>query len=761
MSMIRMALTGLWLCLFALPATAQTCVPTFQPGYGRGSLFPTGVGGGTASIACAEFFDEDGSGPRMFIAGEYFDLAGDPDVTVAKFEGDRWVRVPGIQGRVAAMTVFDLGNGPRLYIAGSLWRSPGLESLGGVASWDGQQWTPLGSAAAGVQSMIGVNTPSGPTIFIGGTNFVHQWNGAWTVLPGVALGGGTSYPGVRALAWGDAGDGPKLYAGGGIYWDAARSQWGVASWNGIGWSWFPGLHYNGSGELTSLEFHQEGGQTALYVGGYFASPTQAGPFPLARLSDGAFTVISGEGSDYRGCAALRSTTSPAGPLLLAALGTDAHRGRFVRAFQGGQWTTLGGGFTRNGSTITDIGAILQPPSLDSVLCFGDFTMYGDSFCPGAAEWNGTTWGAVEIIGIGGYDPVLNPLSGASVYAGPWLLTGSGAVPSDLSMAPSSSAFLNGPAPMAYISDGNNVRANQGTGWVSAPRPGFFGFQVLASRDTGVETLVAYGSWGGSSVPVRRLVSGTWQVIATLPNSVQGTATALCYTEPSGPKLYVAGYRNSTFSGSTLFRLTGATWEPLPLTNSVTSLAEFDVGNGPEMIIGCRAFGTGVGGLYAWNGSSLRDLTMGHGGVPNVTAMSVLNLDGGPQLWCSVDGRLYRWQQQSWVLGSSSSTDAPITRITSIPNDDGTYSMFLGGSFTMAGQELSHRIAELRFCRATCTADFNGDSDFGTDQDIEAFFACLAGNCCGTCGSADFNNDGEFGTDQDIESFFRVLAGHDC
>jgi hypothetical protein len=62
-----------------------------------------------------------------------------------------------------------------------------------------------------------------------------------------------------------------------------------------------------------------------------------------------------------------------------------------------------------------------------------------------------------------------------------------------------------------------------------------------------------------------------------------------------------------------------------------------------------------------------------------------------------------------------------------------------------------------------TADFNGDGDFGTDQDIEAFFACLAGNCCATClpDGADFNRDGDFGTDQDIEAFFRVLAGGNC
>jgi hypothetical protein len=61
----------------------------------------------------------------------------------------------------------------------------------------------------------------------------------------------------------------------------------------------------------------------------------------------------------------------------------------------------------------------------------------------------------------------------------------------------------------------------------------------------------------------------------------------------------------------------------------------------------------------------------------------------------------------------------------------------------------------------CSNDFNGDGDIGTDADIEAFFACLAGSCCATCAPADFNGDGDVGTDADIESFFRVLAGLPC
>ena len=64
-------------------------------------------------------------------------------------------------------------------------------------------------------------------------------------------------------------------------------------------------------------------------------------------------------------------------------------------------------------------------------------------------------------------------------------------------------------------------------------------------------------------------------------------------------------------------------------------------------------------------------------------------------------------------------------------------------------------------KAGCSADFNGDGDTGTDADIEAFFMCLAGNCCTACGTADFDGDGDTGTDADIEAFFRVLGGGAC
>lgn len=60
-----------------------------------------------------------------------------------------------------------------------------------------------------------------------------------------------------------------------------------------------------------------------------------------------------------------------------------------------------------------------------------------------------------------------------------------------------------------------------------------------------------------------------------------------------------------------------------------------------------------------------------------------------------------------------------------------------------------------------SADFNHDGDAATDEDIEAFFACIGGHCCPLCDSADFNRDGDTATDQDIEAFFRVIGGNAC
>jgi hypothetical protein len=60
----------------------------------------------------------------------------------------------------------------------------------------------------------------------------------------------------------------------------------------------------------------------------------------------------------------------------------------------------------------------------------------------------------------------------------------------------------------------------------------------------------------------------------------------------------------------------------------------------------------------------------------------------------------------------------------------------------------------------CTTDIDGDGDEGTDSDIEAFFAALAGDPCPAC-STDIDADGDEGTDADVETLFRLIAGGTC
>jgi hypothetical protein len=125
---------------------------------------------------------------------------------------------------------------------------------------------------------------------------------------------------------------------------------------------------------------------------------------------------------------------------------------------------------------------------------------------------------------------------------------------------------------------------------------------------------------------------------------------------------------------------------------------------------------------------------------------------------------YRWfhngvqlVDDARITGSAS----PFLTITDAQlSDSGEYQFQVLGS--SCGPEINSA-AILTVLSLCGTSDFNGDEDFGTDADIEAFFACLAGSCCPACffGGSDFNGDGDYGTDQDIEAFFRVLAGGNC
>ena len=136
------------------------------------------------------------------------------------------------------------------------------------------------------------------------------------------------------------------------------------------------------------------------------------------------------------------------------------------------------------------------------------------------------------------------------------------------------------------------------------------------------------------------------------------------------------------------------------------------------------------------------------------------------------GLVYRWQKSFTNLfpgapphGSVlSGVDGPALTITNVQSQDvGAYRCVVTNSCRTSTSNPGH-LTSVVPCGGGCgSADFDCDGDIGTDADIEAFFACLAGACPDSpcTSSADFNGDADIGTDADIEAFFRVLAGGAC
>ena len=138
-----------------------------------------------------------------------------------------------------------------------------------------------------------------------------------------------------------------------------------------------------------------------------------------------------------------------------------------------------------------------------------------------------------------------------------------------------------------------------------------------------------------------------------------------------------------------------------------------------------------------------------GNSPNNDSMPIsLSYEDGAnfQLLEDVNENTGDWTRKVWTIAAPTGA----MRLRFIARDLGSDSCVEAGV-----DEVS--VVALGVAR---TADFDGDGDTGTDADIEAFFRCLAGDCCALCYTADYDGDGDTGTDADIEAFFRCLAG-DC
>jgi hypothetical protein len=243
-------------------------------------------------LALASF--DDGSGPALYAAGAFTHAGGIPAKNIARWNGTAWSSVGGglfhsypySTDQVAALAIFDAGNGPALYAAGDFSVTNGA-AVTRIARWDGNNWSALGDGLDMAAHALEVfDDGGGAALFVGGSftlaggssaNRIARWNGAsWS-----ALGSGVDEP-VYALGVFDDGSaaGPALYVGGDFLSAGGAAAERLADWNGLAWTpLLPGA----SGPVLALEDFDDGNGAALYAGGEF---TVIGGKPSGRFAQG-------------------------------------------------------------------------------------------------------------------------------------------------------------------------------------------------------------------------------------------------------------------------------------------------------------------------------------------------------------------------------------------------------------------------------------------------------------------------------------------
>ena len=251
----------------------------------------------------AQTIYDDGSGPALYAAGT-FNRAGGVDANrVAKWDGSGWSPLgEGIGGLPSepgpnwarAVAVFDDGSGPKLFVAGT-FTTAGSVATSGIASWDGASWAAVGG---GLGQTPGGHIPSanalavfddghGPALYVGGyfeliggisARNIARWDGAaWTAL-GAGVGS-TPNDQVWTLAGFNDGTGPALFVGGSFDDAGGMPISGLARWRGGQWSDVAGGVTGGAVE--ALAAYDDGSGPSLMVGGWF---TGAGGLPSRYLA---------------------------------------------------------------------------------------------------------------------------------------------------------------------------------------------------------------------------------------------------------------------------------------------------------------------------------------------------------------------------------------------------------------------------------------------------------------------------------------------
>jgi trimeric autotransporter adhesin len=699
------------------------------------------------------FDDNSGSGPALFVGGNFLTAGETLASGIAKWNGASWTSLGlgganGVDAPIYALTVFDDGGGSKLYAGGAFVMAGGIEA-NGVARWDGISWSSLDAGGAtGVNGTVyalagrSVGLLGGPELFVAGqfmsaggmvANRIARWDGeAWSSLGNGAANGVSGS--VYALAFSDGlqAETPKLYVGGAFVHAGGVVRTRLARWDGASWSSVGTGSANGlNGPVRALAMLDDGSSDGplLYVGGEFPSAGGVPAQHVARWDGTSWSSLgSGPNNGVNGpvwALASFDDGSGAGPVVFVGGGFVVAGGKsanFIAQWAGASLSAVGTGPT-NGTPSSVYSLAVFDDGLGggpALYAGGTFTVIGGVSANRIARWDGMSWSP---LGVGS----LNGVEGGAVSAMTVVDEG-----------------LGGPA--LYVAGGftsaGEIAANRvarwssgewsslGSGAQNGTNGGILALEVLRDSDGAAVELYAGGDFtiagGVSANGIARWNGVSWSSLGVgEENGVSGRVHDLAlFDDHSGRGLlvFVGGEFNSAggILANRVAAWNGLTWAPLGegpangVNDLVYALAVYDDGSdrGPELYAGgafTMAGGVPANRIAKWNGRSWSQLgTITLNGVNDpVYTLTVLDEGGDAGSSLYVGGlftytgggpanRIARWDGRSWSSigsGASNGLNGTVRAVAALDSLSGLgWTLYAGGSFTSAGGRPSHNIA---------------------------------------------------------------------